>query len=336
MKDDSGYVKPKSGTIPTKPGGGPVTITGTGAAGTTGNGGAGGAGGAGAAAATATAAADKKKAADRYLKQAGSLQGQINALKSSITTGFKAALNQRLANIKLSETQGIAALKEGYAARTKSLDEAESNNTKAAGDSSNESLANRNRERAQMLSEAMLQGAGESDALRAQQVSLRNWEANQSEVTRGFFDTLSSINASLTDLTVDTKTGFGNVVAQAAGDKDSVWTTYYNQQSDALTQLGNLYGQQSEYYGLANEASTNKTATTKQDAAIAASDTAYANASKENAKVWKDPGTPKWLREWRGQAPYEADIKARTFDQANQKITRTKAPEGATLRRWDE
>lgn len=282
-----------------------------------GKGGAGGAGGAGGGSST------------RYLQQAAALEGQIKALKNSISKGFREALNRRLTGIKLSEEQGISLLKEGYASRTRSLGEAEENNTRAAGQSSQEALANRNRERTQLLTEALSQGAGESDVLRAQQVALRNWEQNQGEVQRGFFDTLSSINAGLTDLNVDTKTGFANVVANANGDRDSAWTSFYNQNSEALTQLGNLYGQQGEYYGLAEDKA-------KQAQAAKASDDAFMRASQQNSMGYTETGQPAWLKQWKGQGAYEADIKARTFDQANRPVTRVKAPQGATLRKWEE
>ena len=99
----------------------------------------------------------------------------------------------------------------------------------------------------------MLQGAGESDVLQAQMMSLRNWQFNQTEANRSYYDTLRSLNSSLTDLNVDTKTALANNELQANADREAIWTNYHDRRSEAFTQLGNIRGQQADYYAEAEQ-----------------------------------------------------------------------------------
>ena len=55
------------------------------------------------------------------------------------------------------------------------------------------------------LAQAALQGAGETDTLRGQFMAVRNWDANQADVNRSYFDTTRSINSSLQDLNSDVR-----------------------------------------------------------------------------------------------------------------------------------
>lgn len=322
--------KPKPKKAPTKTGtskSGTTTKTGTSNPG--GSGGGGGGGG------NPYLAAQKKaqsKAARRYLDQAKAMQGQIAALKHSLSEGFKTALNQRLANISLVSGQQDAILMEGYNKRVKSLEGAAADNEKSAGDASFQNLNNAARERANAVTEAMNQGAGESDLLRSSLMSLRNWDSNQGEINRSFFDTLRSVNSSLGDLNIDTKTGRANIASQANADRDQVWTQFHDQKSESLVNLGNLFGQQSELYGLANEQVGSKRTKRLRKRAVHASDDAFMNASKQNAMVYKNPGIGS-LANWQGHADFEGEVNNNTIEGA-QTLEPMKRPEGATLRKW--
>jgi hypothetical protein len=151
----------------------------------------------------------------------------------------------------------LADLDKAELARSASLATDEANNEKAAADSSMLNDTNRIRERASSIVEAMAQGAGESDTLKAQMMSLRNFDANQNEINRAFHDSQRSINASRLDLALDTHNARVNMVTEANADREQLWTTFYNQTSETQTQLGNALGQQAEYYGLAREAARN-------------------------------------------------------------------------------
>lgn len=249
--------------------------------------------------------------------------------------GFKRALDIQLHNTLVDQRQQDALLQRDYGERVKSLTGTAKDNEKAAASGTYAALSNRGRERANALSEAAAQGAGESDALRAQGAALRNWNANQSEVNRSFYDTLTSINSSLTDLTVDTRTARVNNVLEANSDRNQLWTDYYGHRSEALTQMGNIQGQMAEYYGLANEQVGNKGYKKKQRAAGRGSAASFRRASLNTGRAWRNPGVPSALRNWSGAAAVEGEItnNARGAEVSEREI---KAPEGATLRRWDQ
>lgn len=297
-------------------------------------------GGASAAASAASSytAMQKKaqnKAARRYIDQAKSMSGQIAALKSSLSEGFKAALTQRLANITLVQGQQDATLMEGYQNRVKALEDSAADNDKAEGGASFQNLGNAARERANAVTEAMNQGAGESDVLKAGMMSLRNWSANQGDINRSYFDTLRSVNSSLTDLNTDTKTARVNMASQANADRDQVWSQYYDQRSETYTQLGNLYGQQGELYGMAQEQKGSKATKKLRKQAVGASDAEFMHASKANSKAYVNPGVGSELMAWQGQGPIEGGVNNNTIASAVTNEPIAKKPEGASLRKWE-
>jgi hypothetical protein len=289
--------------------------------------------------AAAQAAANRKerklqaKAANRYIKQAQSMQGQIAALKNSLSEGFMQALNQRLTNIGLVQGQQDDVLMEGYQQRVKSLEGSAADNEKAAAGGTFQNLTNRGRERANAITEALSQGAGESDVLKSQSMSLRNWGQNQQDIERSYFDSLRSINSSLTDLNVDTKTARINLASQANADRDQVWSQYYDQRSETLTQLGNLHGQQGELYGMAQEQVGNKRTRRRRRQAVRRSDANFMAASEANAHVWQNPGVDASLMNWQGEGEIQGVNNASIL--ANAAVAEPVVrPEGATLRKW--
>lgn len=328
--------KPPKPKKPTVHGGGvgttvkPSTTTKKPAAG----GSSGGSGGGGYSSYLASQKKQQSKAAKRYLDQAKAMSGQIAALKNSLSVGFKAALDQRLANINLVAGQQDQVLMEGYANRVKQLEGSALDNEKAEAGQSFANLGNAARERANAVSEAMNNGAGESDVLKSQLASLRNWSANQGEVNRSYFDTLRSVNSSLTDLNTDTKTGRSNIASQANADRDSVWSQYYDQRSETYTQLGNLYGQQGELYGLANEQKGSKTTKKLRRRAVHGSDSMFMNASEANSRAYENPGIPADVLGWQGHGDIAANVTGNTIEAAATNEPIKAKPEGATLRKW--
>lgn len=240
---------------------------------------------------------------------------QIKALEELLDKGFAAARDIKLANIKKITEQQDAELMRGYEARTTSLLAADKDNEKAESDASFANLANRARETGNMLDEFIVQGAGETDMLKAQLMSLRNWDSNQADVNRSYFDTQRSVNSAINDLNATTRTARINLQTEALADMEQVHTNYYNQRADAYTQLGNIRANpHSDSY--------------KKDAKD------YENMAKEASQAWTNPGINKSLRDWNGTVKPTEDTLTNTKVQAMQLQEKIKRPEGSTLRRW--
>ena len=277
----------------------------------------------------------KRKASEKYIKQAETLNEQAQALRKALTVGFRHALNIRLGNVSRVLGGQDAILVEGYRKRVGSLEGAVEDNQKAEAAGTFANLGNRGRERANAVSEAMLQGAGETDTLRAQQASLRNWSANQMETNRGFYDTLRSVNSSLTDLNIDTKTARTNLATEANADREQLWNSFYAQKSEAYTALGNIRGQQAELYGLANEAVASKNTRRRLSQMENLMGGAFDSATAASSSAWRNPGIPKRLREWEGAKNFEGQQNMSLYRNAQTDIG-PKRPEGATLRAWSQ
>lgn len=278
---------------------------------------------------------EDRETRDRYLEQARTLAQQIAGIRDALGKhGFRERLTTQLQNIRIAQRTADRDLMTGYRDRVGELRRASKDNEKAAADAGYANLANRSRERANALSEAQAQGAGESDQLRAQQMSLRSWNANQHELNRAYFDTRSSIASSLTDLTTDTRAARLTNVAESNSDREMVWNSYYDRRSETLTQLGNTLGQQAEYYSLANDAVSSKSLKAKQRKASNASGRAFHDASMEAGNAYSAPKPPKKLTRWDGARGFDDDrLNNSQFSSAATELSQAK-PEGATLRKW--
>ena len=285
------------------------------------------------------AAIDREKqyrsaAADSYVSQAQNLKIQMHAWKAILSKkGFRKALMQKLENIDLRENQKDNRILKDYRRRWDSLEEADSDNQKDASAKTNANLSNAGRERQNALSEAMLQGAGETDVLRSQGMSLRNWSANQNEVGRAFADTRTALNSSLTDLNVDTGSARFSVALEANEAREAQWSTYYDRRSDALTQFANTQGEISNYYAKANEQEGSKYRRKQEKKWRDAAKDTYGDLAKNTQKAWDDPGVSKKIRKWEGRDDFAGGMDNRQF--GNQGFEDLKRPEGADLRKWE-
>jgi hypothetical protein len=287
----------------------------------------------------AAKAAERKadhEAARRYLQQAAALQQQINGLRLALgKKGFRKALRTQLHNVNIAERIADAQLVKGYEDQVNSLRRQSKDNEKAAGAQAFLNLTNRSRERANALSEAAANGAGESDQLRTQQMSLRNWEANQMELNRAFHDTRSSIAASLADATANTRTARVSNAVQSNSDREQLWTNFYDSKSEALTALGNTLGQQADAYSLAEEAVKSKSTTAKMKRAQHLSGAAFKGASRLTGKAYHSPGVSAHLRNWDGARVAGGQLNNAVLQSSATELAAPK-PEGATLRTWEQ
>lgn len=357
-------VRPKN--RPTDPSGG-ISKTRNNTGGTGGTGGGGGGGGNNAYLkaqrdaenrANRRAQQEKNKAARAHRQNAETLQVRADALKQALKE-YGNNRKIKLGNIRQQLDDAERLLMTGFDQRRSDLLGSASDNEAAAEASTTEAGINRGRERAAALSEAALQGAGETDALRVQALSLQNWAANQGEVQRSMFDTLRSINSTIGDLNVDTRTGLANAHVAANEDRAQVWQDFYNRRSDTMTELGNVYGQQSEYYSKANELAGNKggggnklrssitssngvsapdyTNLKNKDAMERTREAAarnYRQASKVQGRAYKDPGVPNRIQNFEGQAPVETTNNLSFIGSLQGSMKRPERAEGASLRKW--
>jgi hypothetical protein len=275
----------------------------------------------------------RAKAARKYMEQAATIQQQINAVQGALDGSFKKALRKRLRNINRVSGGQDDSLLSAYDSRVTELKKASEDNEAAAAGQSYQNLTNRGRERANAMSQASLQGAGETDLLQSQQMALRNWSQNQTDINQAQTDTARSIQASMTDLHEDTRTARENVRLQALSDKETLHNEYYDQVGAAQNQLGNLYGQQAELYGYAIEAKGNKKVQKKlRRARRKAGD--FWDAEQESAGMaWRNPGVGSRINDWEGDSIPEIGAPPQTLNSSS--ISEMpKAPSGASLRKW--
>ncbi len=239
----------------------------------------------------------------------------VKALKSLLESGFKNALTTRLNNISRSYKTLDADILKGYKERSLQLVGSRKDNEKAEADQSFANLANRARENQDILAQAAEQGAGETDTLKSQLMALQNWDTNQGEINRSFFDTMRSVNAAITDLNADTRSARINAATQMIGDQEQARATYRNQMSETAAQLGNL---------VANPYSN----AYKKNAKY------YATMAEQAATVDKTPAVDKRISEWQGTLqPSEAKLNNTKLKDVDT-VKPQKKPEGATLRAW--
>lgn len=242
-------------------------------------------------------------------------KAQLAALKELLDKGFAAAREAKLANAKRVYAKQDAAMVTDYNLRVRGLLDSAADNRKAESDASFDNLRNRARETTDLISQAALQGAGETDTLRSQLMAVRNWDANQGEINRAFWDSHRSNQSALTDLNIDTGNARRNLAVETLNDYEQIWTNYHNQRADAYTQMGNIHANP---YSDSHDPKS----------------TAYASMAKEASSTWTNPGVQDSLQNWRGST---TSIEARlNNNQTRAGVTQKaqKRPEGSTLRKW--
>lgn len=309
--------------------------------------------------ADAKARAEKLKTAKRYSSAANDLQLQITALKDALKTDFAKSRRQNIADINLMLDQQLTQLKDAAGLRGQQFLSAAEDADKATADVQEAGIRNAVRERADTMTAILEQGAGETDALRAMVANARNLHNNLSDANRSYFDTMQSINQGIVDLNVDTKTALSNAQTTAEGQKELVWQDYYNRRAEAMTSLGNLYGQQRDYLAQAKELGLNTSTTVKDKTALAESygvlpgqkprkkgstttreavakkgmKDQFAAASNELGKSYVQKPLPEWIAEYEG-TPLQERRQENTNLAAAPIFEGVQKAQGATLRTW--
>jgi hypothetical protein len=155
----------------------------------------------------------------------------------------------------------------------------------------------------------------------------RNWKSNADEGNRAYFDSLQSINQSITDLDLDTQTALANVHSSGESERERLWQDYYNRRSESYTELGNLYQTQANYLDQAKEMKVGGGGGEKK----ATSGSAFMSAATEAGKSYKKQGLPDWIDDFEGTEKLEGRATATNLASAP-RFTKMRRAEGATLR----
>lgn len=298
-----------------------------------GSGGSGGSGGSSAEKrAVARANAEKKKAGKRYLESAANLELQAKALRHALKIDFAKSRDNNLGDVGRVLAGQLAQLKLGHAQRSQSFLEAADNTEKATAATLGQGTTNLVRERQDSMSSLLEQGAGETDTMRTMLMAARNWYANAQEANRAYFDSNQSINAGIVDLNIDTRSSMANAFTSSEAERDRLWQDFYNRRSESFTQLGNIKGQQADYYAQAKEMGA-KPKKGAEKAAEKEMEKSFMDASKEAGKTYTQKGLPNWIADFKGQRAVESK-QANTNLAAALTMDEIEKAEGATLRKW--
>jgi hypothetical protein len=192
------------------------------------------------------------KTGERYLTQASNLNPQARALIEALDELKKRRRGDIRDIIDTRDSQieqlmaSAEALGQGYA-------QSGVDNEMAAAGSLEGGYANMVRERQDALTQLLTQGAGESDMMKTMLMAARNQQANAAEANRSFYDTLTSINAGITNLNEDTQSKLAGAWITAEGEREQIWRDYMDSRNDAMVQLGQIRTAQADAYANAKE-----------------------------------------------------------------------------------
>jgi hypothetical protein len=276
--------------------------------------------------------AQKRKAGKRFLESAATLELQAKALRHALKIDLAKARDQNLGDVAQVLTGQLAQLKLGAGQRAQSFLDAAGNTEKATSSTAEQGFSNMARERADSMSSILEQGAGETDAMRAMLIAARNWQSNAHESNRAYFDSLQTVNQGIGDLNIDTRNAMSNAFTSTEGERDRLWQDFYNRKGEVYTQLGNIKGQQADYYAQAKEMGVHPKKGAEKAAEKEMARSAM-NAALVSGKSYKQKALPDWIAKYAGQKAVETKL-SNTNLAAAVEIGPVEKAEGSTLKKW--
>lgn len=192
------------------------------------------------------------KTGERYLTQASNLNPQARALIEALDE-LKKRRRGDIRDITATRDSQIEQLLSSAEALGQGYAQSGTDNEMAAAGSLEGGYSNMVRERQDALSQLLTQGAGESDMMKTMLIAARNQQANAAEANRSFYDTLTSINAGITNLNEDTQGKLAGAWITAEGEREQIWRDYMDSRNDAMVQLGQIRTAQADAYANAKE-----------------------------------------------------------------------------------
>jgi hypothetical protein len=318
------------------PGGGSGNTGGGGGGG--GGGGSSGGGGGGMSAAEKRAIARQKKAerkaAKRYTEKAELLKKQANALRLALGNNgaLAKARDTKIKNVKLAYTEEDKLILEQFGKGKADLQRQAELNTETMGEGTVQATSNAARERSEAMAQSIQQGVGASDILRAQAASLRNWQFNMAGVLGEYGNVQSGIESSGAELENTIMAQRTSAWREREGQIGTARNTYNEQRGEVLTDIGNLLGESSTYYDMANEQVGSKSRKKKSNRAERQALEAFRRAARASGMVYSERATPDRIKDWESGLDLAPKLDSRRFATPEFEV---KEAEGATLRRWE-
>jgi hypothetical protein len=272
--------------------------------------------------AAAETAKAKKAGKDQTAKENAATQSIIDTLLKTLG-GYAQGRDTANANAQTTLDTTLEGILANYQAALTDYEASAATNTQDESSKSAANVVNRARERMGNLAQVLSQGGGETDALRALLTVFQNYDANQLDVTRSFFDTERGINSQI-----------AGANSQAATNRQSAWQQY----QEARGQAENDY--RKNYMDVWTNAQRTGAQNTNVESDYSTGFTANyggKNPEEEAARYagqqyTQEDKDEKWYREFEGKKEGKTSTVTSTNRAGSATIKAPKAAEGATLR----
>lgn len=275
--------------------------------------------------ARAVAAENAAKAAGKSqtAKQNEQTQKIIDALLGTLT-GMTSGRDQLFRNAEAVLKNSLSGVQANYEQAVGDYLKTATSNEQDEASKSAANVSNRARERMSLLEQAASQGAGETDQLRAQLQAFNNFDANQLEVTRAFYDTQRQINGQIAGANSQAETSRRNAWNSLQDAKGAAYTDWAKNSMDIWTNVQRT---------AAGNTNIDSDYSTKFDAQFGGKDP-VAEAAALAGKVYsREEKDDQWYGQWDRKSDGTKTKTTASERAAAVTINAPKAAEGALLRR---